>query len=161
MTTIRTQARSWSFIGSTVTVTATGDNTVDVYHNGVSVQHGPVWEYAVSATLTDTCVLAMAVTNVGGPGGLLASTNTGVVTDETWKCSGTEQTGWYLENFDDSSWDSAYIVGTHGDQPWGVIAGIDGIAKWIWDTGYAPGHATTYCRKTICDGMLNTLSVYT
>ena len=101
----------------------------------------------------------MTVTNTGGPGGLLASTNTGVVTDETWKCSGTEQTGWHLEDFDDSGWDNAYVVRVHGDQPWGVIAGIDGSAKWIWDTGYAPGHTTTYCRKRICDSMLNTLSL--
>ena len=141
----------------TIRVTATGDNTIDIYHGGVSVQHDSLWRNAVSATLTDTCVLAMTVTNTGGPGGLLASTNSGIVTDESWKCSGTEQTGWYLEEFDDSGWDNAYVVRVHGDQPWGVIAGIDGSAKWIWDTGYAPGRATTYCRKTICDGMLNSV----
>ena len=95
-------------------------------------------------------MLAIAVTNRGGPGGLLASTTTGIVSDEVWRCSDTEQTGWYLEDFDDSSWDLAYVVGLHGYEPWGWIDGIDSSAKWIWDAGYAPDHSTTYCRRRMC-----------
>ena len=108
---------------------------------------------AVSATLNHTCVLALRAGNVGGPGGLLASTDTGIVTDETWKCSGSWQAGWSLEYFDDSSWDNAYVVGVHGDVTWGRIDGIDESAKWIWDSGYTEGRSTTYCRKNICDSM--------
>ena len=70
--------------------------------------------------------MALAVTNTGGHGGLLASTSTGVVTNETWKCSDTEQAGWHLAEFDDTSWDNAYVVGQHNDGPWGVIIGISG-----------------------------------
>ena len=110
--------------------------------------------------MTDTCVLAIKATNGGGPGGILLSTDTGVVSDETWKCSATEQAGWYLEEFDDSGWDNAYVVGNYGDPTWPFPDGTERLdeistsAKWIWDTGYHGTDAqTTYCRKTICDSM--------
>ena len=99
-------------------------------------------------------MLALTATNSAGAGGLLASTSTGVVTDETWKCSGTEEPGWHLEEFDDTCWDTAHVIAQHGDRPWEVISGISGNAKWIWDTGFTRGQeATTHCRKTICDSV--------
>ena len=138
----------------TLTISATGDNTVDIFHDGAIVQHDSWWGSAVTAPLPgDTCVLALTATNNGGAGGLLASTSTGVVTDETWKCSGTEQQGWHLEEFNDTCWSSAHVVAQYGDGPWGAISGISGNAKWIWDIGYVEYTvATTYCRKTICVG---------
>ena len=80
--------------------------------------------------------------------GVLASTSTGMVTDETWKCSAVHEDGWNLLAFDDSAWLAASVYGANGDSRLQFISPISSGAKWIWAQGAAAG--TVYCRKLIC-----------
>jgi len=63
--------------------------------------------------------------------GVLASTPNGLVTDSSWKCTNTFQTGWYLPNFDDSAWPAA-VTGNNPGGTRGFISSIGTNAQWIW-----------------------------
>ena len=134
----------------TVALAITVDNAVDVYHNREIVYSNGDWRVSDVITLDNPCVLAFRAVDYGVIPGILASTSTGVVTDETWKCSTVEQTGWYLYDFDDSAWDNARVVDSHGASPWGTFSDISADAKWIWAQGTNTG--TVYCRKKLCLG---------
>ena len=104
--------------------------------------------------LDEPCVLAVHAVNLRGVAAILASTSTGVVTDDSWKCSGggggaVEQTDWHLPDFDDAAWAQARVVAPNDGSFWtGVIAGINSEAKWIWAQNTST--AVAYCRKTLC-----------
>ena len=104
---------------------------------------------AHTVRLENACVLVVKATDYGRTRyGILASTSTGVVTDETWKCSANEEDGWDLPGFDDSAWGAARVFGLNGVGPWGTLTAINRQAMWIWAEDVHGG--TVYCRKTLC-----------
>ena len=127
-----------------------GDDELFVYDGGelilTSGMRVNILEYD-----PDPCVLALAAFNTGGIGGILAETSTGVVTDESWKCSLVNETGWHLTSFDDSGWDYAWIIQPHGAVWWPTYPGISLEANWIWPTNYTMTRdwTTAHCRKRL------------
>eukprot|EP00918_Siedleckia_nematoides_P001726 GHVU01004102.1.p1 GENE.GHVU01004102.1~~GHVU01004102.1.p1 ORF type:complete len:285 (+),score=9.68 GHVU01004102.1:113-967(+) len=86
--------------------------------------------------------------------GIIASLSNGVVTDNSWQCSGTLQAGWAGTPFTPNPawWASATIIPNIA--AWGNFAqngGISSSAKWIWTSQYSyPGWDTpVYCRKQL------------
>ena len=85
-------------------------------------------------------------------GGILGSTSTGVVTDDTWKCIpylGQFENGWNWQlDFDDSAWPQASVVGTNDNGTYFAIYDeISPQAKWIWTE---LRYNNICCRKTLC-----------
>lgn len=80
--------------------------------------------------------------------GILASTDRGVVTDDTWWCSSVLQAGWADIGFSivGSPWTPATEFGVHGQPPWGKLPGIADEAMWIWTDTY---YSKVYCRKML------------
>ena len=73
-------------------------------------------------------VLAVEAANGAvSPAGLIANLhivgNRGrdrfTVTDASWKASTEAAANWYEKSFDDSSWQSANVLGIYGCEPWG------------------------------------------
>ena len=87
-----------------------------------------------------------------GHHGLIASTNTGVVTDSTWKCTTEEEEGWHSHMFNDSHWPFAVEKYVNGAGPWRQFfenIGINPQAYWIWTNNT---ELVIYCRKRLCRG---------
>ena len=97
------------------------------------------------ALMSDTKVVAIECEDVGSQEGILASTNDGMLTDGSWKCSPEAVDGWTSPEFDDSAWAAPKQLGLNGMAPWGNVPGISKDAQWIWPEG---GDALAYCRKT-------------
>ena len=128
----------------------TADSEVYVYVGGEVVLSNTRWATVRTVTYaSESCVLAVSAVDNDVPGGILASTSTGVVTDASWKCSAVEETGWHLTSFDDSAWDNAIVIGDQGQHPWPVLTDISAEAKWIW-ANVTRSVGTTYCRKRLC-----------
>ncbi|CAH1780251.1 unnamed protein product [Owenia fusiformis] len=80
--------------------------------------------------------------------GILASAWNGIVTNSSWKCSGTFEEGWFEVDFDDSAWAAAVEVSTNKStfipdvtgKSWDNIAEN---AKGIWTNGMDD---VVYCR---------------
>lgn len=91
-------------------------------------------------------VLAVDVDNtINQPGGLLLSSNKGLYSDNSWKCtSNTPPSGWQALNFDDSSWPQANWMYNDGKSR----SYIDDKAKWI-GSGCASSSSHFYCRKRL------------
>ncbi len=51
--------------------------------------------------------------NTGGP--------TAIITDDSWRVSTKDVTGWQGSDFDDRAWATAAILGKLGDQPWSRV----------------------------------------
>jgi hypothetical protein len=58
-------------------------------------------------------------------------TESGMVTDGTWKGSMEDATGWESPGFDDRTWALATVAGTMGDKPWGsqVVENVDFVTE--------------------------------
>ena len=126
----------------------TADYVAEVFHPDGSSVVSNGWVTTGNEELASTCVIAIKAANHGGSFGLIASTDTGLVTDASWRCTAQEDADWFTETFDDSHWPSAHVWYEHGDEPYGVISDVDISAKWIWtDSQY---DLTVYCRKQIC-----------
>jgi YD repeat-containing protein len=73
-------------------------------------------------------------------------------TDNTWKQSQTNPSGWWNLGFDDSSWSESVDEGGATTSPWGMGGfSSDTPAHWIWyhDTRFGQGDTTLlYFRKT-------------
>lgn len=95
---------------------------------------------------SDTQVIALECKDRGwGYYGILASTDQGIVTDDTWWCSSELQTGWANTNFSRvSNWNPAKGIAFHGEAPWLIVRDIADEAMWIW-TNSVSGNA--YCRN--------------
>ena len=131
-------------------ITATCDNTMYMYIDGV--QRLVHTDWTTSATLElEHCasVVAIKCDDVGGAGGIIASTSNDMITDNSWKCTANYYSGWESTLYDDSSWPSAYQIGPSYSPPWGYIAGIKPSAQWIWTTGWEGTHTTVYCRRRL------------
>jgi len=121
---------------STVTSAALGiavDDEHDTYVNGTLVMSLHVnngWRTFsvadIKPYLVDgTNVIAVAATNGGGAGSMLAAFDIDGnhnVSDDTWKAlEGTPPSppaGWNETGFDDSSWPTAFVSGLYGIAPW-------------------------------------------
>ena len=87
-----------------------------------------------------TVVIGVKCAGVSGSGGgVIASDNQGLVTDQLWQCSDAESQGWLHTNF--TAWAQAEI-GT-GAKP----DGLDPRAEWISPAAYGAGDI--YCRRQI------------
>ena len=94
-------------------------------------------------------VLSVVGTDVGGGFGILGSTTNGLLTNESWKCTGVLYPGWNSPDFDDQNWPSARVFGVNSaDSPWQrMISGIEATAKWIWAADH--DHGVVYCRLNL------------
>jgi putative heme-binding domain-containing protein len=115
-------------------LTGTCDNSMTVYFNGQRVGEGREWETPVSIDLTDQIrrgpnVVAVEAKNQGGAAGLLLRLTfehrrkpvDPVVTDASWRASGTAERAWEEPGFDDQGWSAARVVASIGDAPWARI----------------------------------------
>ncbi|WP_424529597.1 family 78 glycoside hydrolase catalytic domain [Sphaerisporangium viridialbum] len=115
----------------------TGDDTVDVWLNGVPLAGSPrrtdSWRQAIyvdlaSAVRAGANTIALAARNTtAGPAGVIARlrvTTAGgtvdLVTDGAWKAASTVTPGWIEPGFADGSWPAAAVSGTYGAAPWGT-----------------------------------------
>ena len=145
--------------GEAMTLHANCDDEMKVYFDGVLQPSDPAMaSYKQSSKLTipgRTQVLAIECLNSrDGPEGILASTDKGVVTDETWSCSRDPVDGWTRPGFQDTSgsFTTPVLQGTNGAAPWGVIEGIEGRATWIRPKTFSSKQA--YCRRNIAGELL-------
>ena len=94
-------------------------------------------------------VISVVGTDFGGGFGILGSTTNGLLTNESWKCTGVLYPGWNSPDFDDQNWPSARVFGVNSaDSPWRMmISGIEPTAKWIWAADQDNG--VVYCRLNL------------
>lgn len=72
-----------------------------------------------------------------------------------WKVANSFSDGWRSKTFDDSSWQSATVIGDYGASPWGTrVSGIpaDTQGAWIWTSDVA-NDSSVYLRYRIPDGV--------
>lgn len=132
----------------------TADDELQMYADGCEIpipqSESKNWRNAsVLHILKQTRLIAVRAYNGQYNASILGSIENGIVTDETWKCSDTYEENSNKILFDDSHWAPATVVANYGDGPWGKIAHVSDMAKWIW-TGLSPmKNSTTYYRKHI------------
>ncbi|KAJ7124651.1 bacterial alpha-L-rhamnosidase-domain-containing protein [Mycena crocata] len=130
-------------------VAVTADDLFALYVNGALVGSAPdetdVWKTAQQFTVSlngssaGSTVFAVLATNradptSGGPtpAGLLAAINilysdgsgVAVVSDASWKASGSVPDGWQAVGFNDAAWAAAVSEGKYGAQPWGTQVNV-------------------------------------
>jgi hypothetical protein len=141
-------------------IECTADDEYSLYHNGYKVLEGNFWKISKSfyAELSTGDVLAIQAKDKGYKAGLLlnASGAFNFISDETWKWTIVEETGWQGLNFNDSGWLNTHSYGSYGAQPWGLqVMGFPGssAAQWIWsnrnDTGGFNRDTDVFFRKNI------------
>lgn len=126
---------------------------LELYIDGAQVSDLPnanTWTAADAVRLPGSAsLIAIKGETDGGVRGLLAS-GAFATTDGSWKCTNIFYNGWAGEDYDDSFWPAATVIGAHGDSPWGTISGISDDAQWIWTEKPLIGDASVkivYCRK--------------
>jgi len=119
-------------------IAITADDQFVLFLNGVEVGRSDgkrdAWRRPRSFDLSKHVhagvnVIAVSVTNEGGPAGLLAklvielegAEQMSIVTDSQWRTSEREMGGWNEAGFDESNWKSAIELGMYGVEPWGYI----------------------------------------
>ncbi|GAA2541706.1 family 78 glycoside hydrolase catalytic domain [Winogradskya consettensis] len=110
------------------TLVVTGDDTADVWVNGVQVTTSrrvtDSWKRATTIDVTaqlraGSNTVAIAATNTTeGPAGLLAKLES-ISTDASWKAAQTAPDGWQQNGFDDSAWPAASVLAANPGGPWG------------------------------------------
>ncbi len=114
----------------------TGDDTVDVWIDGVRVSSSPrvtdSWKRAaVIPVAAGARTIAVAVANTSdSPAGLIAKLGP-VVTDSAWKVSQTGPSGWEQPGFNDSNWSAAKVLAAYGSGPWGSQVLVTGPAPYL------------------------------
>ena len=108
-------------------------------------------KYLMMYLCADTRLIAIHCEDIMIYGGILASLNTGLVTDSSWKCTSTYQQGWYNLDFDDSPWSPAYEIAVNdGNNVWSrPREGISLDAYWIWTPRWRFGDKNVYCRRLL------------
>ncbi|MFI5913556.1 family 78 glycoside hydrolase catalytic domain [Dactylosporangium sp. NPDC051541] len=126
----RTLTLSSAPAGATLVVT--GDDTADVWVDGVQVSSSPrvtdSWKRAATIDLggrltagTNTIAIAGLNTTVS-PAGMIAKLflpGQTVSTDTAWKAFNSAPSGWNTTGFNDSGWPAAKALATYGSGPWG------------------------------------------
>lgn len=137
-----------------VELVVSGDNSEEVYLNGVFLGSSDAWaqasRYRASLQVGEN-VLAIKGIDAGGIAAIIADltwdTRTSV-SDSQWKVSNSAQAGWTQVGFDDSQWQAATSYGRYGVGPWlKRIVGFpaNSTAQWIW-TRDNDGDNTAYLR---------------
>jgi len=120
------------------------DNQCEVYINGAFVGSNTRWEVAqqfMAASRSDKNVVAIKGVDAAEKAGLVAVVDFDgkrYVSDENWKITTTEQSGWQSVDYDDTNWQKATSYGLHGvAEPWSLYRNVTGIptdssVKWIW-----------------------------
>merc|ERR1719317_1561857 len=136
-----------------VTLHATCDDDLLVFADGEVIgDNKGDWGKSHSLNVPiGTRVLGLMCKDTGGAYGIVASTDTGVFTNESWVCSSENITGWTQPGFkDEDNKFSAAKSGTQYDANPDVASvpqGIDNEAKSIW--GPTPG-GFAFCRMPLC-----------
>lgn len=118
-------------------IVITSDDRFVLYHNGKRLGASKRWNIPqiYSLDLQKGDVIAVKMTNLGGPAGLMSSISfqdTEILTNGTWKYTDHPASKtWKLKNFDDSHWSNAVSYGSNGINPWGNLFDIDPRAEWI------------------------------
>jgi len=131
---------------------ATCDDIITVYFDGDEALQGENWRGAFTVDVpAATKVIGIACEDLVGRYGIVASTDSGIVTDDTWVCSSKYVDGWNKPGFQDTNNDFSlpskgiqYTDGSQGLQT--PPAGIAAEAKSLWGpvkNGWA------YCKKEI------------
>ena len=129
------------------------DVGASIYIDGTEVgrtsNSSDIWSEDVTANAK---TIAIYCNNPDGRAGLIASFSNGLTTDNTWRCSHGNISGWYEENFDDSDWDRAYIIQANDDgETWAKDNEFPYYAKWI-SGGFAfPTRRYSYCRGKLSE----------
>ena len=136
----------------------TADNIATIWVNQKLVAqpvNNRIWNKAQEYVFTECLeVIAVAITNTGGPGGLLGSFDNGVLTDGSWRCSEKAPSPqWTSSKFDDSVMPRATVYGEHR-----LITGISPEAKWIGSRN--PNAPKMFCRLSFKLGNYNLWSYY-
>ncbi|GAA2898294.1 rhamnosidase [Actinoplanes cyaneus] len=109
----------------------TGDDTVDVWVNGVRLAGSPraadSWKRALSVDLAGSLhagsnTIALAARNTAGPAGVLARLHAGsvdLVTDGAWRAAAAVPENWPDPTFSDAAWAAAKDLGVYGGGQWG------------------------------------------
>ncbi|GIM97363.1 alpha-L-rhamnosidase [Paractinoplanes toevensis] len=118
--------------GGPATLVVTGDDTADVWLNGIKVSSSrrvtDSWKRATTVDVTGQVraganTIAIAATNTSpGPASVIAKFTAGsttVVTDGSWKASPTGPAGWEQPGFDDAAWPAARVTAALGGGDWG------------------------------------------
>ncbi|MBI2929336.1 MAG: family 78 glycoside hydrolase catalytic domain [Verrucomicrobia bacterium] len=128
----------------------TADNEFVLNVNGKLVGSGNNFHAAADFDVTGALraganVLAVLAKNAGesaNPAGLVGLLRVEfaqgepliVATDESWRASNKEATGWEQPGFDDSGWVAAQKLGPVGMAPWGEVSGSEDrrlAARWL------------------------------
>jgi hypothetical protein len=158
----------------TVHLRITADNECDVFVNGAEVGSTTNWQTPV--TMDVSLYIYPGRVNVIGVFGRNTSSQGGndrgiigelddltdggskvVMTDNSWKSSKIERSGWPAVLYDDSGWDQATEIANHGDGPWGALLGTT-TAKWLWsaavpnDVAAKPNAESAFFRKAFYFG---------
>ena len=131
-------------VSSSITITISADDVYDLYVNGSFLGSDGDWSVAQVYTVPSIPgknVIAVKVTDLAGPAGLVAEIDfegRHYVSDETWKISTSEETGWETTSFNDIMWNKATSHGIHGVAlPWAQYRNVTyistaGDVHWIW-----------------------------
>ena len=110
------------------------------------VGEGSVWNSAQTYTVSSVAgknVIALKCMDREGEAGLVSEIDfngNNYVTNEEWKVSIVEETGWKGVDFVDIGWQKATSYGYHGvSLPWAQHQDVDGIStdsnvEWIWSS---------------------------
>ncbi|KAM7429728.1 hypothetical protein ABFA07_019447 [Porites harrisoni] len=127
------------------------DNAMELFADDTSLGNdNSNWRASFTYTITgNPRVISVVGADFGGGFGILGSTTNGLLTNESWKCTGVLYPGWNSPDFDDQNWPSARVFGVNSaDSPWGMmISGIEATAKWIWAADQDNG--VVYCRLNL------------
>ncbi|WP_238007683.1 family 78 glycoside hydrolase catalytic domain [Dactylosporangium sp. AC04546] len=118
---------------SSAQLVVTGDDTADVWVNGVQVSSSPrvyqSWQQAAVVDLrgrltAGTNTIAVATENTTqSPAGMIAKLTVAgaatITTDASWKAFQSAPSGWNQSGFNDAAWPAARAVATYGSGPWG------------------------------------------
>jgi hypothetical protein len=144
-------------------VTVAADDGYELYINGTLVGSGSVWYTAQTYSVTPIPginTVAIQCTDRADKAGLVAMVvfnNDTVVTDERWKVTTTETSGWETVSFDDVPWQKATSYGLLSTAlPWAQYKQVTGLPRdadiqWIWSSDNA-NDDLVYLRLTLGTG---------
>lgn len=122
---------------------ATADNQCDVFINDKKVTSADDWAQLATSDVANRLkagknVIAISARNDGGPAGVLSmlvvslqdGSTVEVVSDESWRGSGSAEGRWRVSGFNDKSWENVKVIGKLGDSqlPWSASVDRDAIA---------------------------------
>ncbi|HZM75101.1 MAG TPA: family 78 glycoside hydrolase catalytic domain [Candidatus Limnocylindrales bacterium] len=127
------------------TLVVTGDDTADVWVNGVAVSTSPrvtdSWKQAAVVDLAgrlqagSNSIAISSQNTTQSPAGMIArltvASGPTVNTDATWKASQTGPAGWQQTGFNDSAWPAARALVAYGSGPWGANVVVPKISPLL------------------------------